>query len=100
MGIKPRAMARTIPGFFRGVPLHNATEVRADGRIFVQLAASVAVDRCFLETIPYEGSCPPPNFVEGIDIAASDIIAVLRNDIEVLAGEFRRRFQRHARGII
>jgi hypothetical protein len=51
VGRKARAVARTIPAWFQGVPGDDAAEVSANGGQLVKLVRGIAVDSDFAEVL-------------------------------------------------
>jgi hypothetical protein len=93
-------MAWTIPGFFRGVPVDDATEVRAYRRALVQRAVTVPIDSYFSEAFPDQLSCAALDLSGSSHISSSRIVAKLSSDVKVLLGEFKCCSQRYAGGIV
>ena len=87
--VEARSVAGAIPSFFGVVPSHNAPEMRAYGRAFVQGPMAIPVDGQLLEFLPDQCSGTGWNFSDLIEVSRGRIIGVLNQEVEVLSGEFR-----------
>ena len=84
-GGETRAVAGTIPRFFRFVPAHDATQVRANRRAERHLPVRIAVSGYFFPFQPQDLAfvadlmrCGWPNAVAVVALAAMPILALLQ----------------------
>ena len=69
--VEARTVAGAIPGFLRSVPVHNAAQMGAHGRAFVNGAASVPVDGKLGQTSPQYRSLASRNVVDRRNVTAA-----------------------------
>src|SRR5581483_5002322 len=86
-----RAVARTVPRFFRRVPADDATKVRADGGVAVNPALFITVDRQLLQTASDDGAVTGGDPVFRFNVAASQPVRVLRGHVEIFQHIILRR---------
>src|SRR5437868_2741338 len=93
-------MAGTIPRFFCGVPVYNASEVRTYSGALVQGPFAVPVGGDLHETIPDQRTRAGRDLTDRIYVRAGGVIAILSHDVEIFFSEIRRCPQRNARWIV
>src|SRR5687768_17119107 len=86
--VEARSMARTIPRMLGGVPFDDATEVRADGRLFMQGPRVVTVDRHLGQAASKNRSGAGSDVLGRVHLVASQPLGILRGDIKLFLGEF------------
>src|SRR5687767_832280 len=85
------AVTRAVPGLFARIPTDDAPEVRADRGTLYEEPLLVAIDRGLGEAPADDAPAAPLDVSGRGDLARSDKVAVLRDDVQVLLCELRRR---------
>src|SRR3954452_7177167 len=80
-------MARTIPAFFRAIPLNNATKMWANRRHLGDLAVSITVAGNLLHPAAKHGAAARLNLAGGFYFARRYPIKILLRYVKVFLGK-------------
>src|SRR5688500_16532867 len=92
--VETRAVARAVPALLGRIPGDDAAQVRAHGRVLVEIACLVAIRGDLPEAAPHDGAFARQDLVHGADVARREVVRVLRGHVQVLARELERRTHR------
>src|SRR5437868_2834775 len=100
VGIEPRAVTWTVPGFLGVIPVHDTIKMGADGGALVNGAALITVDRDLSAAATDDSALARLYCRDVVLLTLGEIILVLLGDVDVFSHVFRSRLELDAGWVV